>query len=258
MKHDRHGQIMQLLLQNKRITIRELCELFDVSVETARRDLNKLEEEGIVRRVYGGAMLIDNTDIPNLMPPWNSRRTQNLDEKQAIAREMLKWIPDHSIIALDSGTSAFELAKLLREKKDLTILINDLRVAAELSNNTEHTIYYIGGVLKKDDMITTGFLATDFLDHFSQIDLAIFTADGFDVNIGVTDYNVEMGKLKMAILKKATQVFLGIDHSKFFNNAFYKVCGIDKLNMVITGIQAPSEAIQTLKNKGIQTILVNE
>ena len=256
MKHNRLWQIRQRLLQEKRVTIRELCDEFGISVETARRDLNALEGEGFVRRAYGGAILVENGDLPDLMPPWNARFTQYLDEKRAIAREMLHWIPAHSTIALDSGTTTFELAKLLREKKDLTILTNDLRVTVELSVHTEHTVYSIGGTVKKDDMITTGFLAMDFLEHFSRFDFAVLSADGFDVHTGLTDHNMEMGRLKRAILNKSGQIFAAIDHGKFTQNAFYKICDISALNMVVTGEQAPAEAIRFLNNAGVRTVLV--
>lgn len=255
MKQDRQWQMKQLFLQKKRLTIKELCETFKISVETARRDLNALEDSGFIRRNYGGGVLIDNTNTQDLMPPWDARFTYNLPEKRAIAREMLRQIPDHSIIALDSGTSIFELAKLLNAKNDLTILANDLRIAVELSSNTTHTIYFIGGAVKKDDMITTGFLTTDFLEHFSQIDLALLSGDGFDVSVGVTDYNVEMGTMKKAMIKKSKQVIVGMDHSKFSINAFYKVCGIDSLTLVITDTQAPPDAIETLEKAGVKTIL---
>ena len=256
MKRDRHWQIKQLFLQKKRVSIKELCDTYGISVETARRDLNALEEEGIIRRIYGGAVLLDSSEDLDVMPPWNDRFTTNLKEKRAIAREILRWIPDDSVIALDSGTSTFETAKLLREKKNLTILTNDLRIAAELSSNTNHTIYFIGGMVKKDDMITTGFLATDFLEYFSHIDLTILSADGFDVNVGMSDHNVEMGTLKSAMIKKSDRVLVGIDHSKFSINAFYRVCGINSLSIVVTDDNAPQESIDILEKAGVQTVLV--
>lgn len=256
MKRDRHWQMKQLFLQKRSISIQELCNAFGISVETARRDLNTLEQDGIVRRIYGGAVLVDNTGNLDVMPPWDDRFTQNLKEKRAIAREILRWIPDNSIIALDSGTSTYETAKLLREKKNLTILCNDLRIAAELSANTDHTIYCIGGAVKKDDMITTGFLATDFLEYFSHIDLTILSADGFNVSVGLSDHNVEMGTLKTAMIKKSSRVLAGIDHSKFSINAFYKVCDIKSLSMVITDEHAPQHSIDTLNKAGIQTVIV--
>lgn len=257
MKRDRQSQIKQLFLQKKRLTIRELCETYGISAETARRDLNVLEADGFIRRNYGGGVLVNPENEQDLMPPWDARFTAHLPEKRAIAREMLRRIPDHSIIALDSGTSIFELARLLREKNDLTILTNDLRIAAELSANTDHTLYYIGGVLKKDDMITTGFLTTDFLEHFSQIDLTLLSADGFDINIGLTDYSVEMGTLKRAMIQKSRQVIVGVDASKFSVNAFYKVCGLDRLTTVITDSGAPAESVRALESAGIQTVLVD-
>lgn len=256
MKQDRRWQMKQLFLQQNRIEIKQLCDTFGISVETARRDLNALEDEGIVRRIYGGAVLASSTGERDLMPPWGTRFTKNLEEKRAIAREILRWIPDNSIIALDSGTSIFEIAKLLREKKNLTILSNDLRITLELSVNTNHTIYYIGGLVKKDDMITTGFLATDFLEYFSHIDLTILSTDGFDVGVGLTDHNVEMGTLKAAMVKKSSQVILSVDHSKFSVNAFYKVCDVHSMSLVVTDEKAPPAAISGLRRAGVNTIVV--
>lgn len=256
MKRDRHWQMKQLFLQKKSISIKELCDSFDISVETARRDLNALEQDGIVRRIYGGAVLVDNTGNLDVMPPWDDRFTLHQKEKRAIAREILRHIPDNATIALDSGTATYETAKLLREKKNLTILCNDLRIVAELSHNTDHAIYCIGGAVKKDDMITTGFLATDFLECFSHIDLTILSADGFDVSVGLSDHNVEMGTLKSAMIKKSSRILAGIDSSKFSANAFYKVCDIKSLSMVITDENAPPRSVETLQKAGIQTVIV--
>lgn len=259
MKHDRQWQIKQLFLQEKQVSVKELCERFDISVETARRDLNALEQGGMVRRIYGGAVLaadgMDGLDGLVSIQPWNTRFTQNLEEKRAIAKEMLRQIPDHSTLALDSGTSVLEVAKLLYLKKGLTILTNDMRVALELSSNTDHTLYFIGGAIKKDDMITTGFLSNEFLDYFSHIDLAIVGTDGFNINIGLTDYNVEMGTLKAAMIKKASKVFVLVDHSKFSVNAFYKVCGLDQINLVVTSSKAPRESLEILERLGTKTII---
>lgn len=261
MKHDRQWQIKRLFLQEKQVSTKELCARFNISVETARRDLNALEQSGMVRRIYGGAVLAADSigGIPDLedasIQPWDTRFTQNLEEKRAIAKELLRWIPDNSTLALDSGTSVLEAAKLLYLKKNLTILTNDMRIALELSSNTDHTLYFIGGAIKKDDMITTGFLSNEFLDYFSHIDLAIIGTDGFSVNIGLTDYNVEMGTLKAAMIKKSSKVFVLADHSKFSVNAFYKVCGVDKIDLVVTSGKAPRESLEVLERQGAKTVI---
>lgn len=257
MKHDRQTQIKQLLLQKKRISIKELCDTFGISVETARRDLNLLEADGFLRRVYGGAVIADTADEQDLLPPWDSRFEKNLAEKRAIARELLKWIPDNASVFLDSGTSAFEIAKLLREKNNLTILTNDLRNASELCLNTNHAVYCMGGLVNRDELMTTGFLTIDFLERFSRIDIAILGADGLDVNIGLTEHNVEMGTIKSAIIEKSRKVLVGVDHSKFAKSTFYKVCPIEKITTIVTSDKAPQESINVLKRAGIQLVLVS-
>ena len=256
MKLDRQTQIRQLFLRKKTVSVKELCDTFNISVETARRDLNELEAEGLIRRIYGGAVLLDTADDPDSLPPWDFRFEKNLPEKHAIACEVLQWIPDHSSIFLDSGTSSFEIAKLLHQKSNLTILTNNLRIASEISTNTNHTLYFIGGLVKQDDLITTGFLSMDFLERFSHIDVAVLSADGLDTKVGLTEHNVEMGTIKSAVIKKANKVFVGVDHDKFSASAFYKVCSVSKLTAVITSEAAPQASIDALEAAGVQTVRV--
>lgn len=258
MKQDRLWQMKQLFFEKKNISNKELCETFDISIETVRRDLKILEKEGIIKRVYGGAVLSNDTSVPVSMEPWNIRFVHNQKEKSLIAAEMLRWIPDGSTIALDSGTSLFELAKLLNQKKDLTIITNSMHIATEISTHTHHTLYFIGGAVKKDEMITTGFLSIDFLNCFSRIDLAVVSTDGFNIKEGLTDFNVEMGMLKRSIFEKADKVLVAADYSKFSVNALYKVCAVENIDLVITDDKAPAEAIAHLKDVGVQTVIVSD
>lgn len=254
MKCDRHLKMKKLFLQKKNLTNKELCGTFGISVETVRRDLAALEREGVIKRVYGGAVLSDDNIMPESMQPWNTRVVTNRDEKRAIAREALKWIPDNSIIAIDSGTTALEIARLLNTKKDLTILTNSMYAAFEACADTGNLVYYIGGAIKKDEMITTGFLANDFLEYFSHIDLAVMSTDGFNVNEGMTDYSVEMGTLKRSMIEKADKLILAVDHSKFSINALYKVCDVSGIDLVVTSDKAPQPAVDRLTNSGVKVV----
>lgn len=255
MKYDRHWKMKQLFLQKKSLTNKELCDAFSISVETVRRDLAFLEKEGVIRRVYGGAILTYDNIMPESMQEWNTRVTQHLRQKQQIAAELLHCIPDNSTIALDSGTSILEVAKLLHQKKNLSILTNSIHIAVELSSNTGHMVYFIGGMIKKNEMITAGFLSLDFLEYFSHIDLAIVSADGFSVAKGISDHSVEMGTLKAAMVEKADRVFAVMDSSKFASTAFYRVCGIDKLNLVATDAGAPAQMLEALRSTGIEVLV---
>lgn len=256
MKYDRHLRMKQLFLQNKKMTNKELCEIFSISIETVRRDLHLLEKEGVIRRIYGGAVLADDNIMPESMQVWNTRVTRNLQQKQAIAQELVKRIPDNCTIALDSGTSLLELAKLLGAKENLSILTNSFHIAAELSANTSHMVYFVGGAIKRGELITTGFLANDFLSYFSHIDLAIVSADGFKVSEGISDHSVEMGTLKRSMIEKADKVYADIDSSKFSDGAFYKVCSSAKMDLLVTDIGAPQKALDELRAMGVEVCVV--
>lgn len=255
MKYDRQEKIKQLLLERKQLSCKVLCDTFGISIETVRRDLAALEEEGVIRRVYGGAVLADNNSAPNPIKPWSTRSILNNVEKMNIAKAMLDYIQDGMTVALDSGTTVLEIAKLFNERKNLTIITNDIHIASELSRNTDHTIYLIGGSLKKDDRITTGFLASEFLKNFSHIDAAILTCDGFLDGIG--DFNVDMCALKKSMIETADKVYVALDHTKFSITPLYKVCGVKDLDLVITGNEAPPASVGALRQAGVQVILVS-
>ena len=254
MKYDRQKKIRQLFIERKQLSCKDLCTELGISIETARRDLAELEREGVIKRVYGGAVLIDNQAAPNPIQPRSTRMILNHEEKVNMAKEMVRYIHDNMTIALDSGTTLLEFARLLDQYKNLTVITNDIHIALELSRSTDHTIYLIGGFLKKDDRITTGFLATEFLNNFSHIDAAILTADGFSDGIG--DFNANMCALKAAMIGKADKVYAILDHTKFSIPALYKVCAPEALDLLITGAAAPAESIHSLQQAGVEVIQV--
>ena len=173
MKSDRQARLKQLFILRKQLHIHEICETFGISVETARRDLAALERDGAIRRVYGGGVLIDNTSAPNPMPLYASRIIRNGIEKENIAREIVRHLEDNTTIALDSGTTILSVAKLLYLRQNMNIITTDVHIASELSAHTDHKIYLVGGLLRRDDLITGGFMSQEFMENFSHIDTAV-------------------------------------------------------------------------------------
>ena len=173
-----------------------------------------------------------------------------------MAREIVERLEDNTTIALDSGTTILPLAKLLYLRKNLNIITNDVHIASELSADTDHKIYLIGGLLRKDDLITGGFFSQEFMENFSHIDTAVMNADGFID--GLADFNVDMGSLKKAMIHKASRVFAAIDHTKFSTRALNKVCGLKDLDLVVTGKDAPQDSINSLRSAGVEVILVDD
>ena len=256
MKQNRQRQILQLLQQQKCVSAEELSRSFHVSIETVRRDLSQLEKQGALKRVYGGAVLYDLPDPSSRMLPWDIRHSTNQSVKQALALEALKQIPDGSTVALDSGTTSLAIADLLDRRANLTVITNDFHIALELTTHTAHQIFFIGGSIARSEFMTTGYLAIDFLNYFSRIDIALVSTDGFNDITGLSDSNIEMGALKSAIIAKSEKVIAVFDHSKFSVNCLYNVCPPDRLNVLITDSLAPKKAVEKLRQSGVQVLLV--
>lgn len=255
MKTDRLHQMKDYFLSNKTVTNQELCDVFNISIETVRRDLSVLEGEGIIRRVYGGAKLAYDNSMPEALLSWAVRMKEHHDEKVAIAQEMIKRIPNNATIALDSGTTIFEVAKLLSQKQNLTIITNCIHQAVEISQSTDHLLYFIGGAIKKDELITTGFLASDFLRNFSQIDMAIICSDGIDAESGVTEYSVEMGQLKQQMIQMAKKTYYLGDYNTFGAKALFRCCPLEDIDTIITDDKLSHEYIAAIRKRNIELVL---
>ena len=182
------------------------------------------------------------------------KKKLTFEESLSRLEEIVRHLEDNTTIALDSGTTILSVAKLLYLRQNMNIITNDVHIASELSAHTDHKIYLVGGLLRRDDLITRGFMSQEFMENFSHIDTAVMTADGFID--GMADFNVDMGSLKKAMIKKARKVFAAVDHTKFTTRALNKVCGLKDIDLLVTGNEAPSESISTLRNSGVKIILV--
>ena len=144
--HERQEKILSVLKRDKKVFVRDLCELLSVSAVTVRNDLRELEERRALLRTHGGAIPYSNTGFEE-----NTERknTKNVAKKQAIAREAVKLVYDGDTIAIDTGTTAFEFAKTLTAKKELTVVTNDVRIALFLDENSDANVILIGGFLRR-------------------------------------------------------------------------------------------------------------
>src|SRR5690554_6180434 len=156
----RQQSIAELVSKKGNVTVNDLCSTFNVSPATIRNDLRSLEDRGAVKRTHGGAISCNKSayELNTLQ-----KEVQNVEKKRAIADEAIKQIQEGDAIALDSGTTTFELAKLLVKFNNLTVLTNDLQIAAWLEQNTEVNIIMIGGSVRRNFRCTVGQSAIDML-----------------------------------------------------------------------------------------------
>ena len=252
MKSSRQKEIIQILQQDKLVNTLRLAQQFGVSLETIRRDLNHLEHIGMIRKVYGGAELVDSNENP--WPSLSVRQGSNRAAKMAIAEEAIKYVPDSGVIALDAGTTIAELCPLLAGRTDLTIICSDIHSAAVLAQAKSNRVYMMGGFLTGDGT-SDGSFSKEFFSGISEITAFICSCDGVDFENGLTSNYLGINELKRRYLKKARTRILLADHSKFSQKGVYKVCSLLDINMLITDRETPVSIIRRMEELGIQVVV---
>ena len=143
---ERRNLILEKLQAEKRVVVSELSQLYDVSEETIRRDLDKLEKEGLAIKSYGGAVINEDVSIDL---PFNVRKNQNVTGKQKMAELAASLVKDGDHIFLDASTTAVFVAKALKEKERLTVITNSMEILLELADVSGWNIISTGGVMKE-------------------------------------------------------------------------------------------------------------
>ncbi|MHA6250771.1 DeoR/GlpR family DNA-binding transcription regulator [Oceanobacillus sp. CAU 1775] len=248
---ERRGIILNHLQQEKRITVKELATLLKVSEATLRTDLNVLEQDGLLTRTHGGAVL--NEAKPK-MNRFSERASQNIKDKKSITNKAINLIEYKSSIFLDASTTALELARQLKELDiSLTVVTNGLMTAIELKENPSINVILLGGIARKDSMATEGLLGISLLERIN-IDSFFTSAQGFTINEGLTDFNVYEAELKKNIVKKADKVIALLDHSKIGRSSIASFASIDDIDILITDKKLSSETATALESNQIEFI----
>lgn len=197
----------------------EITSLFDVSVQTIRKDLNELSELGLVRRVHGGISLPGNHH--NLS--FSNRTVMNLAAKQTIARKVVELLPENSSLFLGIGTTPQQVAQALLDHPGLTVVTNNINASLTLGNNPNIQTYLAGGVVRASDQDTMGPETTAFLNKFT-IQYGVFGIGGLNQKGQLLDFSPEESSVSRTIMENSETCILVADHTK-----------IDRYAPVITG-----------------------
>lgn len=255
MKTARQNEIMNLLLMERSLKTEDLAKRLRVSEETIRRDFNVLEAQKVAHKVYGGIELPPDSRRLTEMAQWETRLARCHAEKVRIATKALELLPDKVTVALDIGTTIQEFSVLLSTKKELTVLTNSLRIAANMAQNTNHRIYCIGGLMSHMESVTGGMAACDFLDSFSALDFYICSTDGITLENGMTEVEETVVAVKRRLVKKSDKVICLADHSKFGKRAFFTTCTLKDLDTLITDEQTDEWYLKQLRAAGVKVIV---
>lgn len=209
----RRNEIYKLVVSNGNVKVKELSIQFQVSTETIRKDLNAMDERGIIVKNHGGAEILNEY----YQLPLDVKISERAYEKQRIAQCALRYIKDNSIIFLDPGSTTLYVAKYLRLKKGLTVVTNSLAIA-EIISETNHDLIIAGGKLQKRGKSAVGAFTNSIIDAM-VIDTAIMGCDGF--KDGPTTFSHEEMEVKQHVLRRASTNILVCDSSKYDKHSTY-------------------------------------
>lgn len=251
LSEERHQVILDILEERGSITVNELVERFGVSEMTIRRDLDILEKKGFLRRVHGGAVLDRGRSYE---PPFISRAIENLEAKQRIGRTAADMIENGDSITLDVGTTTMEVARNIAGKQNLTVLTPCLQIASLLAENPNIRLIVTGGIVRPGELSMVGHLAERTLQDF-YVDKLFLGAAGVDIDVGLTEYNLEDTLVKQVMIKNAKQVILVADSSKFGRIAFTSIAPLSVVNTLITDEAIDPDWLARLRKQNIEVIL---
>lgn len=242
---ERRREILTQLKMKKKLLVSELCAQYNVSQATIRTDLNALEKEGLLKRTHGGAIL--NSAAAFELTSFQKEQ-KNIEEKIRIARFAAEQVHDNEIIALDTGTTTYCLAELLSEKKGLTVVTTDIRIAALLENNPEITVILAGGLLRKGFSCTIGSIANSILSSLT-VDTAFLAANAVSFDGQLCTPDIEQAQVKKSMIRMASRRILLCDSSKFGTSSFSAFASLRDMDLTITDTGLPSDLLAALRKK---------
>lgn len=238
--------------------IPRLSRKYGVSEMTIRRDLKALEDGGLIKRTYGGAVRWPlNGPEPNLLAR-DKRQTLATKQKTLLARYAAEeLVAADDIIIMEGGTTVTAMAPYLAEKEELTVVTNGIATAEELRRHLplSATIICTGGILRPESSTCVGSVPEQFFGEFHAHRLFL-SATGLTLDAGLTDPKILEIQVKRAMVSAAREVILLLDSSKFGVRSLTSVVSVNRLYALVTDDAAPPEIVAALRARGLRVIVV--
>lgn len=252
LSRERQQKILEMMRRRKVIKVKDITSKFGVSTETARRDLDILKSQNLIKRIYGGAILI--TPIAS-EPSYSAREAIHSAEKIAIGRKAAELIEDGQTIILDVGTTTIELARSIKQKSGVIVLTNSLPIVNELSNS-DINLHIMGGKLNHSFLSMAGTLTLSALKQY-YVDIAFIGAGGVTFQDGISDFNTEEAQVRKFSIERAKKTILLADSSKFGVNAFAMVCPLDTVDVIVTDWKIDPVVLNGLRERDITVLIAD-
>ncbi|OUS08133.1 DeoR family transcriptional regulator [Rhodobacterales bacterium 52_120_T64] len=225
----RQTEILDIARYEKKVVVEELAERLGVTVQTIRRDLSDLTDEGKLERVHGGAIL--PSTVSNI--GYEDRQSLNEGAKVDIAKRCAREIPDNSSLFMNIGTSTEAVARELLKHNNLTVITNNMNVANILVANESCDIKVAGGTLRRSDGGLIGDLTIQVIEQF-KVDFAVIGTSSMDHDGDLLDFDLQEVRVSKAIIKQARKTYLVTDASKLKRNAPVRIASLSEIDAIFT------------------------
>lgn len=253
LEAERQITVITLLKQKGSVSVGELSTHCGASQNTIRRDLLKLEKDGMLRKTRGGAILnsADGIELPDIQ-----REDRDREEKMRIGQAAAAMVQDGQTIIVDSGTTTMQIIQHLRTRRNLTIITNSLTIGNLLADCTDIVSIITGGILRPVTRNLVGFPAESFLQHqINKVDTAFLGMGGVDCDRGFTNPNPFEVEVKRAMIAAARRSVVLLAASKVGYLSLFPVCPLSAVNAIVTGRAIAEEQAAAIRKGGIELVL---
>ncbi|WP_053955225.1 DeoR/GlpR family DNA-binding transcription regulator [Inediibacterium massiliense] len=252
LQAERRNYIIKHLKEKGKVVVEDLASILDTSPMTIRRDLKYLEENNLITRTHGGAVL---HDMLTEEVPYGQKTSEHTKEKKRIAQYAASLIKEGHTIILDAGTTNMEIAKKIKDIKNLKVITTDLVIALFLSKFSAIQVFCTGGFIQGSTGTCLGPNTKDFLEQV-YADIAFLGTSSADVKEGLTTPTIEKARIKRQIIQSAEETILVTDHFKFGKKSFAKICSLESLSQIITDEGLDEKIVNKIKQLGVEVKLV--
>jgi DeoR/GlpR family transcriptional regulator of sugar metabolism len=248
LKEERQQRILEMLRQEGKVMASGLSSILEVSEDTIRRDLNDLAGEKLIQRVHGGALL----RAPE-KGGFIARQKQGTNVKAELARVAVQFVRDGQVIIMDGGTTTLQVAQMLPQELQATIITNSPPVAIALADYPRLEVYLLGGKIYKDSLVTVGVDPVEKLRSV-RADLCLLGICSLHPESGISVPNMDEAQVKQAMLASAAEVVALASEEKLNTAAQYIVGPIHELTHLVTEKSVPEEILAPYRKSGITVL----
>lgn len=249
---ERKMRIVEYVKQNRVASVAALAEAFQVHEATIRRDLAEIEQEGLLKRTHGGVIVDQGA---NNEPSFTERAHEQLEQKRRIGKRAAELVEDGDHIILDSGTTTLHIAQHLVDRSRITVVTNDMNIAAELRDSKGISVIVTGGSLYHSSYMLNGMFTDQMLSTL-HVQKAFIGTPAIHAKYGLTHPEAQLVPTKQGMIRAAQEIIVVADDTKIGKASLHTVAPIHAVHTFVTGEEASAAQIQLFRDAGVKVITV--